>query len=151
MKGQRAVVVGLGIEGVALARFLAGRGARVTVTDDKPAERLSARMAELADLPVAWALGGIDPVVAARADALYVSQGVPLAIPLVAEARRRGVAVESIATLAYSIFPGRVIGITGSSGKTTTTSLVSAIWAAAGRPHLLGGNIGRWPLDELAD
>lgn len=150
MKNQRALVVGLGIEGVALTRFLAGQGAHVTVTDDKPPERLSARLAELEGVPVTLALGGISPRLAGTADALYVSQSVPLSIPLVAEARRRGIPVQSIATLALSLFPGRVVGITGSSGKTTTTSLVSAVWTAAGRKHILGGNIGRWPLDQMA-
>jgi UDP-N-acetylmuramoylalanine--D-glutamate ligase len=149
-QGQRALVVGLGIEGVALARFLAAQGAHVTVTDDKPAEALAARMAELAGLPVRYRLGGTDPALAAEADAVYLSQSVPLSLPLVAEARRRGLPLGSALTLAYTIFPGRIAAVTGSSGKTTTTALVSAIFAAAGRRHVLAGNIGRWPLAELA-
>jgi UDP-N-acetylmuramoylalanine--D-glutamate ligase len=147
----RALVVGLGIEGVAMARFLAGRGASVTVTDDKPAEALAVRVAELAGTPVTLALGGADPALAQGADMLYVSQSVPLGLPLIAEARKRGLPVQSIASLAYEVFQGKVAAITGSSGKTTTTSLVSAIFTAAGRRHVFGGNVGRWPLDELAE
>ena len=150
MHGIRALVVGLGIEGVALARFLAGQGACVTVTDAKPAEPLAARMAELADVPVRYVLGGTDPALAGEADVVYVSQSVPLSLPLVVAARRRGVPVRSIVTLAYDLFRGRIAGVTGSSGKTTTTSLIAAIFAAAGRRHVLAGNIGTWPLAELA-
>lgn len=147
----KALVVGLGIEGIAMARFLAGRGMAVTVADDKPAEALAARLAELAGTPVKLALGGADSALARDADAVYVSQSVPLRLPLIAEARRRGLPVQSIASLAYEVFRGKVAAVTGSSGKTTTTSLVSAIFAAAGRRHVFGGNIGRWPLDELAE
>ena len=146
----RCLVVGLGIEGVALARFLAGRGERVTVTDAKPAGALAERMAALAGVPVNWALGGTDPALAGEAEAVYVSQSVPLDLPLVAEARRRGIPVRSIVTLAYDLFPGRIAAVTGSSGKTTTTRLVSALFSAGGRPHLLAGNVGAWALEELA-
>lgn len=149
-QGRRVLVVGLGIEGTALARFLAERGAQVTVTDAKPAEALAARMAELAGLPVRYCLGGTDPALVAAADAVYLSQSVPLSLPLVVEARRRGLPLGSALTLAYALFPGRIAAITGSSGKTTTTALVSALFTAAGRRHVLAGNIGRWPLAELA-
>lgn len=149
-RGLRALVVGLGIEGTALTRFLAAQGAQVTVTDDKPAEALAARLTELSDVPVRYRLGGTDPALAAEADALFLSQSVPLSLPLVVEARRRGLPLDSALTLAYELFPGRIVAVTGSSGKTTTTALVSAIFTAAGRRHVLAGNIGRWPLEELA-
>lgn len=148
--GKRVLVVGLGIEGVALARFLAGRGARVTVNDARPAAALGGRLAELAGVPFETAFGGHDPALVAGMDALYVSQGTPLSLPLVAVARDRGLPVGSIATLFYQVCRGRIIGITGSAGKTTTTALVDAIVARSGRPHLLAGNIGAWPFDALA-
>ena len=146
----RALVVGLGIEGIALARFLAGEGWAVTVADGKPAAALGERLAQLDGVPVAWALGGLDPTLAETADALFVSQSVPLSLPLIEAAGRRGLPVESALTVAYDRFPGRIAAVTGSSGKTTTTSLVDAIFTTAGRDHLLAGNIGRWPLAELA-
>ena len=148
--GRRVLVVGLGIEGVALTRFFAGRGARVTVNDARPAEQLAGRLSELADVPFTPAFGGHDPALLDGMDAVYVSQGVPLSLPLVAEARRRSLAVGSIATLLFEICPGRIAAITGSAGKTTTTSLVAATFARSGLPYLLTGNIGAWPLDELA-
>ncbi len=147
---QRALVVGLGVEGVAMARFLAAKGAAVTVADAKPAGALREPLAELDGIPLTYALGGVGPELLAGADVLYLSQSVPLAIPLVVEARRAAAPVRSIVTLAYEVFFGRVAAITGSSGKTTTTALVAAIFAAAGRAHILAGNIGVWPLDELA-
>lgn len=144
-----ALVVGLGIEGVALTRYLAGRGVRVTVNDARAPRDLTPRLMDLVDVAFTPAFGGHDPALAGEVDALYVAQGVPLTLPLIAEARARGLPIGSITTLLYSICKGQILGITGSAGKTTTTSLVSAIVARSGRPHVLAGNIGSWPLDEL--
>jgi UDP-N-acetylmuramoylalanine--D-glutamate ligase len=142
--------VGLGIEGVALTRFLAGQGLRVTVNDARTADQLATRLAELAGVEFEAALGGHDPALLDGMAGVYVSQGVPLSLPLVAEARRRGIPVDSIATLLFDICPGRIAAITGSAGKTTTTSLVAAVFARSGLPYVLTGNIGTWPLEELA-
>ena len=76
------------------------------------------------------------------ADLVCASQGVPLTIPAINEARKRDVPIVSMTKLFFDLWPGPILGITGSSGKTTTTSLVDAIFSAAGRPHVLGGNIG---------
>lgn len=147
--GRRVLVVGLGIEGIALTRYFGSRGYQVTVTDARPADALEGPLTALADVPFTHALGGSDPDLAAAVDVLYVSQGVPLSLPLVGAARARRVPVRSIATLLFDICAGRIIGITGSAGKTTTTALTAAIVQASGRPHVLCGNIGAWPLDEL--
>ena len=120
------------------------------MNDARPAEQLAGRLAELAGVPFETALGGHDPALLDGMDAVYVSQGVPLSLPLVAEAQRRGLPVGSIATLLFEVCPGRIAAITGSAGKTTTTSLVAAIFAQSGLPYLLTGNIGAWPLEELA-
>jgi UDP-N-acetylmuramoylalanine--D-glutamate ligase len=146
----RVLVIGLGIEGVALTRFLAGQGARVTVNDARPHDQLTARLADLDGVRFTSAFGHHNPALVDDVDAVYVSQGVPLSLQLIDEARRRGVPVGSIATLLFDISPGPIIGITGSAGKTTTTSLVNAILDRSGRPHILAGNIGAWPLDALA-
>ncbi|MGE0539159.1 MAG: UDP-N-acetylmuramoyl-L-alanine--D-glutamate ligase [Dehalococcoidia bacterium] len=148
--GSRVLVIGLGIEGVALTRFLAGQGARVTVNDARSSDQLTARLAELDGVRFTPAFGHHNPALVKDIDAVYVSQGVPLSLPLIGEARRRGVPVGSIATLLFEICPGSITGITGSAGKTTTTSLVNAILERSGRPHILAGNIGAWPLDALA-
>ncbi|MBN1135491.1 MAG: UDP-N-acetylmuramoyl-L-alanine--D-glutamate ligase [Anaerolineae bacterium] len=141
--GNRALIVGLGREGTALARFLAERGARVTVTDSKPAEALADGLAGLTGLPITLALGGHPPELLDAADIVLVSPGVPLEIPLLKEAQRRRVPLSSETRLFTRLCPAPVIGITGSSGKTTTTALVGKILEASGRRTWVGGNIGR--------
>ncbi len=140
--GKRVTVLGLGIEGVDVVRYLASHGASVTVSDTKPPEALARRIQELEGLPVTFSLGENRVEEAASADMLFVSQGVPLTLPAVEAARERGVPISSMTRLFLELCPGPVIGITGSSGKTTTTSLVGEMFAAAGRKHVVGGNIG---------
>ena len=150
-RGKRVTVVGLGIEGVDLARYLVGKGALVTVSDSRPAERLTPRLRDLDGLPVNLSLGRNDPADTVAADCVFVSQGVPLDIPALADARNRGVPLDSMMRLFLDLCPGPVVGITGSSGKTTATSLVGAIFAAAGKEHVVGGNIGVGLLSLLDD
>ncbi len=148
-----AGVVGLAREGLALARFLAARGARVTVTDVKPAEALADQVAALAGLPVTCVLGGHPLSLLDEVNILFVSPGVPLEIPLLVEARQRGLPLSSETRLFTRLCPAPIVGITGSSGKTTTTALVGEMLKAAGRQTWVGGNIGRpliGHLDEIA-
>ena len=140
--GKNVTVLGLGIEGVDVVRYLATHGASVTVSDAKSPEELSARITELDGLPVRFSLGGNRVDDAVSADLLMVSQGVPLTLPAVAAARERGIPISSMTRLFLELCPAVVVGITGSSGKTTTTALVGAMFAAAGRKHVVGGNIG---------
>ncbi len=148
-RGKRVTVVGLGIEGVDGVRFFVGRGAHVTVTDIKSPSQLAHRLAQIEGLPVRLFLGGHDPEVVEGADYVYVSQGVPLDLPIVDAARRRGVPILSMLSLYMEMCPGPIVGITGSSGKTTTTALVGRMMEAEGLPHLVGGNIGVGLLGQL--
>jgi UDP-N-acetylmuramoylalanine--D-glutamate ligase len=139
---MRVTVVGLGIEGIDLVHFLTREGARVTVSDSRPAERLSDALAEIeADAP-ALSLGANDPDAILGADAVFVSQGVPWRMPVLEAARERGVTVSSMTRLFFELCPTPIAGITGSSGKTTTTALTGAMLAAAGVDCAVGGNIG---------
>ncbi len=140
--GKRVTVIGLGIEGVDVARYAATHGATVCVLDSKSPAALAARMQELEGLPITYALGSPGLEAVANSDVVFVSQGVPLTSPPVAEARRLGIPIDSMMRAFMEHCPGPMLGITGSSGKTTTTSLVAAIMAAAGRPYRVGGNIG---------
>ena len=149
--GDQALIVGLGREGTALACFLAQRGARVTVTDRKPAEMLADSLAALAGLPVALALGGHPRELLDTAGIVFVSPGVPLEIPLLEEARRRGIPLSSETRLFTRLCPAPVIGITGSSGKTTTTALLGKMLEASGRRTWVGGNIGRPLIGHLGE
>jgi UDP-N-acetylmuramoylalanine--D-glutamate ligase len=151
VSGRRATVVGLAREGVDLARFLSAEGVDVLVTDAKPAELLRGQLAALADRPIRYALGGHPPDETLDADVLYVSPGVPPDIPLLSEARRRGVPISSGTQLFFERCPAPIVGITGSSGKTTTTALVGRIFEAAGRPTMVGGNIGVPLLGRLGE
>jgi UDP-N-acetylmuramoylalanine--D-glutamate ligase len=151
----RFLVVGLGREGTAVARFLAQRGAAVTVTDTRPPEALREAVAQLAGLDLSFALGEGDhpPALLDEADVLVVSPGVPLDIPFLVEARRRDLPLSSETRIFARTCPAPVIGITGSSGKTTTTALVGEMLRTARHRTWVGGNIGR-PLiatvDEIA-
>ncbi|HXF50582.1 MAG TPA: UDP-N-acetylmuramoyl-L-alanine--D-glutamate ligase [Dehalococcoidia bacterium] len=149
LAGKRVTVLGLGIEGVDLVRFLVAHGADVTASDAKTGDRLQPALQRLEGLPVRYSLGANRPEDVASADLLFVSQSVPLDIPAVQEARRRGIPISSMTRLFMELCPAPIVGITGSSGKTTTTSLVGAMFAAAGRPHVVGGNIGVGLLDLL--
>jgi UDP-N-acetylmuramoylalanine--D-glutamate ligase len=134
-----------------LTRFLVERGARVTVTDVKPAGALADSVAALADLPVSYALGGHPLMLLDDADLLFVSPGVPLEIPFLVEARRRGLPLSSETRLFTRLCPAKVVGITGSSGKTTTTALVGEMLESAGWQTWVGGNIGRPLIDHLGE
>jgi len=145
----RALIVGLAREGTALAHFLAERGVSVTVTDAKPAEALADGLAPLADLPVTYALGGHPFALLEKADLIFVSPGVPLDIPLLVEARRQGLPLSSETRLFTRLCPACIVGITGSSGKTTTTALVGKMLDTAGWRTWVGGNIGQPLISRL--
>jgi UDP-N-acetylmuramoylalanine--D-glutamate ligase len=149
-KGKQVTVVGLGIEGVDLVRFLHAQGARITVSDAKPAERLRPRLEQIADIPARLSLGTNDPQDLLAADVVFLSQSVPLDLPGLAKARQRGTPISSMFKLFLELCPGPVAGITGSSGKTTTTALVGEMFRCDGRPHFVGGNIGVALLSHLA-
>jgi UDP-N-acetylmuramoylalanine--D-glutamate ligase len=139
---KRVTVLGLGIEGVDLVRYLASHGASVTISDIRPTEALARRIQELDGLPVRFSLGAHRADDILSADTVFVSQGVPLTLPVLEQARQRGVPISSMTRLFLELCPGTIIGITGSSGKSTTTALVGAMFAAAGRRNVVGGNIG---------
>ena len=147
--GKNVTVVGLGIEGVDFVRYLAQRGAHVTISDSKTADRLGDRLAEVEGLGVELSLGRNDDDVITGADAVFVSQSVPLDLPALKRAREQGVAMHSMVGLFLELAPGPVIGITGSSGKTTTTALVEQMLRVDERPVFVGGNIGVGLLEHL--
>lgn len=151
LSGKRAVVLGLARQGVAMARFLAHAGAQVTVSDLKTKAELADAVAALADLPIRFALGGHPMSLLRGTDFICVSGGVPLDIPLLVEAQKKGIPLVSDAQLFLERCPATLIGITGSAGKTTTTALVGEMCRAAGRRTWVGGNIGNPLLDDLED
>lgn len=156
--GKRAVILGIARQGTALARYLVAHGARVTLSDLKPREQLDLRL--LADLPgVDFALGGHPLTLLDGCDVLCLSGGVPSDLPIVQEARRRGIRLSNDAQVFFEACPARIIGVTGSAGKTTTTTLIGEILklsaqAAAESPARarsvwVGGNIGNPLIGDL--
>jgi UDP-N-acetylmuramoylalanine--D-glutamate ligase len=139
VSGRHVAVVGGGRSGLAASRLVVGRGGRVTLVDAKAdlAER-----AELESLGVALQLGMMPEDVPADAELVVVSPGVPADVAPLLAARARGVHVIGELEFAASLLAGPVIAITGSKGKSTTTTLVGAMIEASGQPVLVGGNIG---------
>jgi UDP-N-acetylmuramoylalanine--D-glutamate ligase len=147
------VVLGLARQGKALARFLTGEGAIVVLSDIRTRDELGAVIAELAELKLTYVLGEHQLELLDDAHALFLSGGVPSDLPIAHEARARGIPVLNDAQLFLERCPAEVIGITGSAGKTTTTTLVDQMARLAfkdsARNVWLGGNIGRPLLDDL--
>jgi UDP-N-acetylmuramoylalanine--D-glutamate ligase len=142
IQGQRVLVVGLGKSGTASALFLQQRGARVTVSDTKPPEQLGPEISQLLDAGVTVETGGHGERTFRAQDLIVVSPGVPAEAPLLVQARLHGVPVVGEIELASRFLQGRIVAITGSNGKTTTTTLTGDMLAAAGMPVVVGGNIG---------
>ena len=126
-KGKRAVILGAARQGVALARYLSQHGARVVLNDQRPADQFISARESLSDLPVAWVCGGHPLGLLDEADLLCVSGGIPLSLLMVVEAMNRGIPLSNDSQIFLETAPCRVIGITGSAGKTTTTTLVGRI------------------------
>jgi UDP-N-acetylmuramoylalanine--D-glutamate ligase len=147
--GKNVLIVGFERTGEALARFLVDRGARVRVTDKKPAEAFGAKLAPFAKRGVVFEMGGHRRGTFLSADLIVPSPGVP-PIPEILAARAKGVPVLAEIELAYLFLRGRIVAITGSNGKSTTTTLVHRILQDAGRRAYLAGNIGT-PLVSFVD
>jgi len=140
---QRALVVGLGFRtGVATSNFLAKRGSIVVASDAKSEEQLEEVRAMLDDR-VRVVSGEQKPALLNdEFDTVVLSPGVPATIPLIREARRRGIPVISEIELAYRYCRGEIIAITGTDGKSTTTALTGHILKQCGIDTFVGGNIG---------
>ena len=142
LKGKRALVVGLGRSGVASAFFLQDRGAKVTVSDAKSEAQLQNEITALLDRGVSIETGRHGERTFRDQDLIVVSPGVPSDQPQLQQARALGIPVIGEVELAFRFLEGKVIAITGSNGKTTTTTLVGEILVKSGKKTLVGGNIG---------
>ncbi len=145
--GKTVLVVGAARSGIAAAGFLLATGARVVLTDVKERESLAASLDPLIALArssgeLVLELGGHSSASFRRCDLVVVSPGVPMALPFLEESRKAGTPVIGEVELASRHLKGKIIGITGSNGKTTTTSLVADLLGAAGLKGHLAGNVG---------
>jgi UDP-N-acetylmuramoylalanine--D-glutamate ligase len=145
LAGKRVLVVGLGRSGIAAARLCASRGARVTVNDAKPADLLQSELALLSPA-IQRELGGHPAALFEAQNMIVLSPGVP-PLPQVEAARGKGVFVTGELELASWFIRSTAVAITGTNGKSTTTTLCGAILGAKGQPTFVGGNLGT-PLCE---
>lgn len=150
LNGKRTLVVGLGKSGVASALFMKAHGARVTVSDTKSGDELRNEIPALLDHGITVETGGHGERTFRGQDLIVVSPGVPVDAPPLVQARSLGETVIGEIELAAQFLPGPIVAITGSNGKTTTTTLTGEIMTAAGLPTLVGGNIGT-PAISLAE
>ncbi|MBI5955235.1 MAG: UDP-N-acetylmuramoyl-L-alanine--D-glutamate ligase [Chloroflexi bacterium] len=161
----RVLILGAARQGIALARWLSRHGSRVTLSDSRSMEQLASARDSLADVDVTWAVGGHPLELLDSVDMLCLSGGVPLTLPIVQEAVRCGIPLSNDTQIFMEVAPCKTIGITGSAGKTTTTTLVgemakrnvevrsqNAEYSAFSIPHsvFIGGNIGD-PLINYVD
>jgi UDP-N-acetylmuramoylalanine--D-glutamate ligase len=142
LAGKRVLVVGLARTGIVTALFSAGYGATVTAIEEKPEAALAAAALKLRAAGVKLEFGAQSEATFLEQDLIVLSPGVPANLPLLELARKHGIPVWSEIELAWRFLRGKLIAITGSNGKTTTTCLVAHILKDAGIPTLVGGNIG---------
>ncbi|GAP11382.1 UDP-N-acetylmuramoylalanine--D-glutamate ligase [Bellilinea caldifistulae] len=149
---KRVLVIGAARQGLALSRFLASKGAQVIVNDQRPDDQLQDEKAALRGFKVEWHAGGHPLHLLEGVDVVFVSGGVPLDLPLLVEAVRRGIPLSNDSQLFMEQVSAPVIGITGSAGKTTTTALVGRMAQADVQPPQqawVGGNIGNPLIEDL--
>ena len=154
--GKKVIVIGAARQGTALSRYLASKGAQVILTDMHSLDELPANLPDLEKLGIQLRLGGHPLELLEGADLICVSGGVPLTIPFIQAALQRGIPLSNDSQIFLEACPAQVIGITGSSGKTTTTALVGLMaqkyfeMKQNGHRAWVGGNIGN-PLIEQVD
>lgn len=150
LSGKRLLVVGLARTGVVTSLFAAGYGALVTATDEKPESELRETAERLRAAGVKLELGTHNAEAFSQQDLIVLSPGVPFKLPQLELARSRGIPVWSEIELAWRFLRGKLVAVTGSNGKTTTTALIAHILKTATVPTLIGGNIGT-PLLALVE
>lgn len=150
-RGVRVAVIGLGVENLPLVRYLVAHGARVVAADRKSAEEMGPRAEALERLGVRLVLGDSYLDALQEAEVAFVTPGLPKHLPAIEAARRAGVVITGQTDLFMRLCPAPIVGITGSSGKTTTTTLVGRMLRGTGRPVFVGGNIGEPLIERLAE
>jgi UDP-N-acetylmuramoylalanine--D-glutamate ligase len=150
LNNRRVLVVGLGKSGLAAALFLRDKGARVTVSDSRSMVALEKEIPALLDAGIMVEAGGHGLLTFRRQDLIVVSPGVPYDTPELKQVRAFGMTVIGEVELASRFLQGKIVAITGSNGKTTTTALTGKIFTDAGLATLVGGNIGVPVIDLVA-
>lgn len=149
-RGKQVTLIGLGRRtNVHLARFLVRQGAKVRISEQRSAEQLAEELSLIQDLPVELTLGGHQESDVADAEIVYATPGVPRELPVLVAARKRGIPVSNEIELLFALCRAPIVGITGSAGKTTTTTLTGLILGRGPRRTYVGGNIGTPLIDRV--
>ncbi len=153
LHGKRVTLLGLGTRGggLGVARYLVRQGAEVTVTDKRPAEELAEPLAELSGLSIRYVLGNHDErdFTPGGADLIVRNPGVPRRAPLLELARAGGIPVEMEMSLFFRACPAPIIGVTGTKGKTTVSTLTGDLLRDTFPDVVVAGNMGISALDQL--
>ena len=152
-ENKTVVVLGAARQGLALAKYTARHGAKVIITDGKPFDQLTSAREAVRDIDPEWVCGGHPLELLDRADMICVTGGADLRIPFLQEAKARNIPILNDASIFLHEVKNPIIAITGSSGKTTTTTLVGRMAKEAAKPGQnvwVGGNIG-YPLMAFID
>ncbi|MEW5908689.1 MAG: UDP-N-acetylmuramoyl-L-alanine--D-glutamate ligase [Thermodesulfobacteriota bacterium] len=142
LNGLNVLVVGLGVSGKALIRFLCKKGASVTVTDQADAQQLGSDLKQFLGMGVRFELGGHCGETFQKSDLIVISPGVPCTISPLVDAKEKGIRIIGEMELAYGFISEPIIGITGTNGKTTTTAVIGEMLRCSGKRVFVGGNIG---------
>lgn len=151
---KKVLVIGAARQGLALARFLASHGAIVTLNDGRPEQDMQSSKNQMEDIPILWVLGEHPLELLQDTDLVCISGGVPLDIPLIVEAVNKKIPLSNDSQIFMENVPCPVIGITGSAGKTTTTTLLGEIAlkeSAKDRKIWVGGNIGNPLINDVEE
>ncbi|ATW25057.1 UDP-N-acetylmuramoyl-L-alanine--D-glutamate ligase [Candidatus Formimonas warabiya] len=149
VKDKKILVIGAARSGLAVAGFLSQKGALVTLTDAKPAEKLGHALAALQPYKIDYILGREPDIKPGSFDYAVISPGIPLNIPLAKKIRRARIPLTGELEVAFRYSQSPFVAITGTNGKTTTTSLTGQIFSDAGIPVFVGGNIGTPLVTEM--
>ena len=150
LRGKSVLIIGLKRTGASVARFVASQGGRVRVVDRQEAKMLAKELESLAAIPLELRLGRDDMDAVAGIDLVVPSPGVPADAPLLREARNRGIPIWSEIELAFRFLACPLLAVTGTNGKSTTTSLLGEMVKVGGRKVFVGGNLGTPLIDALA-
>ncbi|MEN8171888.1 MAG: UDP-N-acetylmuramoyl-L-alanine--D-glutamate ligase [Chloroflexota bacterium] len=148
-QGKRVLIIGAARQGIALASYLAAQGAQIVLNDQRKAESLVSVTENLSHLSIEWVFGSHPLSLLNQIDLVYPSGGVPLTLPIIIEASKRSIPLSNDSQVFLDAAPCKVIGITGSAGKTTTTSLVGRMAASSGQDVWVGGNIGNPLISDI--
>jgi len=154
-KDRKVLIIGAARQGVALARYLSMRGAKVVLNDIRTAKELTSAQKTLDDFPIEWVFGGHPLDLLDSIDLVCPSGGIPLTLPIVVEARRRGITLSNDSQIFLEATPCPVVGVTGSAGKTTTTTLISKmiksevdIFQEGIQQHTTATSLAKWSLKD---